>query len=160
MESINKIWIPQLIFSNTLDLSSIKVDLYSSLTIQRQGEPSLLPPADLTENYIFKGSENPLMYNDTYDLSLHCNFLLVNYPFDTQKCTIQVIMTHYKLLGYVFKNILMIIFVNFSEHTFFENWYSQNIHKKNTLKFFVRKSKYNILRKLISVCSELSLGYI
>jgi hypothetical protein len=105
MASINKNWIPQLIFSNTLDLSSIIIDLYSSLTIQRQGEPSLLPPADLTENYIFKGSENPLMYNDTYDLNLHCNFLLVNYPFDTQKCTIKVITTFYEILGCGFTNI-------------------------------------------------------
>ncbi len=55
-----------------------------------KGEPYLPPIDDLAENLYYYGSENPLLYNDSYELIFHCQFELKNYPFDNQQCFILV----------------------------------------------------------------------
>ena len=90
LEEIDQIWIPQLIFTNSLEQTFLFVDGSSSLTIQREGDPYFPPSDDLAENLYYYGSENPLLYNDSYELTFHCQFELENYPFDNQQCSILV----------------------------------------------------------------------
>ena len=47
----------------------------------------------LKENNLFPGSENALLFNDTYELPFHCDFDLSQYPFDSQHCTIVVCLS-------------------------------------------------------------------
>ncbi len=91
LEEISRIWIPQLIFTNSLDQAVMYLDLSSSLTVQREGEFYLPPSNELAENYNYYGTENPLLYNDTYELTFHCHFQLAKYPFDSQHCSVVVI---------------------------------------------------------------------
>jgi len=39
---------------------------------------------------LYHGSENPLIYRNTYEIELHCEFDLYNYPFDSQHWKIEV----------------------------------------------------------------------
>ena len=89
-EEINQIWIPQLVFTNSLEQTVFFIDASSSLTIQREGDPYLPSSDGLAENFYYNGYENPLLYNDTYELTFHCHFELANYPFDFQHCFIMV----------------------------------------------------------------------
>ena len=87
---INKIWIPQLIFTNSLNYETLYIDQKSSLTIRRLADPYLPPFDGIQENYLYTGIDNPLLYNDTYDLTFYCDFDLTKYPFDAQHCFIKV----------------------------------------------------------------------
>ena len=89
---INQIWIPQLIFTNSLNYETLYIDQRSSITILRIADPYQPPLDEIQENYLYTGLDNPLLYNDTYDLTFHCDFDLTKYPFDTQKCFIKVNM--------------------------------------------------------------------
>ena len=98
IELINKLWIPQLIFSNDLMMTNIEKDGIPSLTVRRREQPILTSDNEITENYLFEGATNQLMLNNTYDLELHCDFNLENYPFDLQVCYIQVITSTITIL--------------------------------------------------------------
>jgi hypothetical protein len=64
-EEIDQIWIPKLIFTNSLEQTVFFIDGSSSLTIQREGDPYLPSSDELAENLYYYGSENPLLYNDS-----------------------------------------------------------------------------------------------
>jgi len=70
------IWIPQLLISNSLDL--------------RIRNYTLNPLEETNERRLYKGTENFLVYRNTYEMELHCDFELANYPFDRQYCSIVV----------------------------------------------------------------------
>ncbi len=86
----NVIWIPRLVFSNSLLEIRISNDDFSSLEVLRLGSPHLNSPSELHKNEIFDGAENPLVYTRVYALVLQCNFELKWYPFDYQECFILV----------------------------------------------------------------------
>ena len=85
------IWLPQLTFTNSLNLQFIDIGGINSLTIQQIGEHFHNPIGDIFEERWFYGMENPLIYRNTYEMQLHCTFVLYNYPFDVQRCKIVVI---------------------------------------------------------------------
>ena len=87
---INEIWIPQLIFTNSINFQPLFIDQKSSLTIQRVDDSHLPPQDEIQENYLYTGLGNPILYNDSYDLTFYCDFDLTKYPFDTQHCFIKV----------------------------------------------------------------------
>ncbi len=86
----DQIWIPQLFISNSLDLKFIELDGISSITVQQWGSFEMNSLTETTEKRLFKGAENALIYRNTYEIELHCDFDLYNYPFDKQHCKIQV----------------------------------------------------------------------
>jgi hypothetical protein len=86
------IWIPQLTFTNSLNSDFIENGGISSLTIQQIGDYFLNPVGEIHEERLFHGMENPLIYRKTYEMHLHCNYVLYNYPFDVQWCKIMVII--------------------------------------------------------------------
>ena len=43
-----------------------------------------------TSTYFYKGDENYMVLTTEYNMMLHCNYKLESYPFDTQKCSMEV----------------------------------------------------------------------
>ena len=91
-EERNKIWIPNLIFDNSVKEKLIEIDKFSVLTVLQNGTGLLETNEYLQENVKYKGSENFLIYTRTYLIDLSCEFEQHSYPFDSQTCSIQVII--------------------------------------------------------------------
>ena len=72
--TIEKLWIPELIFDNTNILEMTKVKEDAELTVRMEGQALDSPYDDYYENRIFKGSENTLILSGTYTVTLSCNF--------------------------------------------------------------------------------------
>ena len=89
-EERNEIWIPPLIFNNTDSNQIIANNPFSGMFVHKRGKGKLLDLSEVSEGDTYNGSENPLMYTADYALTHHCIFVLNYYPFDTQKCEIQV----------------------------------------------------------------------
>ena len=68
----------------------ISRDTTAGLFMNRMGNPTLPDSASVYENLYFDGSENILLYRKDLELTLTCNFMLQNYPFDQQTCLIEV----------------------------------------------------------------------
>jgi len=94
---LSNVWLPRLIFLNSMDENSLKFDDLSSVIVQRKGPRTLNSYSELQENEIFDGENNPFVYNRTYDMNLSCIFKLENYPFDFQNCFIEVTFTILKV---------------------------------------------------------------
>jgi hypothetical protein len=91
-EERNKIWIPNLIFDNSVKEKLIEIDKFSVLTVLQNGTGVQITNEYLQDNIQYKGSENFLIYSRTYLLDLGCEFEQHNYPFDSQTCSIKVIV--------------------------------------------------------------------
>ena len=89
-EERERIWIPQLLISNSLDLKFTELGGISSLTVEQLGPYKFNSISEPAERRLYKGSENILIYRNTYEIELHCDFNLYNYPFDHQFCKIVV----------------------------------------------------------------------
>ncbi len=85
-----KIWIPNLIFENSLEDVQILNDPFSSLIVYDTGNFTNHLNNDLQENKQYVGSENGITYSRVYKMRLFCFFEQHNYPFDSQKCLIKV----------------------------------------------------------------------
>jgi hypothetical protein len=85
-----EIWIPNLIFDNSVKEMLVKNDEFSALTILLNGTGLQETNEYLQENIQYKGSENFLRYSRTYMMDLSCEFEEHNYPFDSQTCSIKV----------------------------------------------------------------------
>ena len=86
----DKIWIPNIVFSNSPDKIYTKVDSLSALNVIRRG--NMLRKFNFEQNEFeeFQGNENPIIFENIYFLKLTCKFDLHYYPFDTQTCLITV----------------------------------------------------------------------
>jgi hypothetical protein len=89
------IWIPQLIFRNSLEDINIVNDAFSTLLVDKESSAVLNSKKELQENEVFEGGFNPFVYQRIYDLVFKCEFGLAKYPFDWQLCFIQV--RHFEL---------------------------------------------------------------
>jgi hypothetical protein len=88
----NIIWIPEAVFYNTKQKLETQNDEKSFATIQRKGRLEVSPKSDLKNSYIFKGSENPISITRVYDSEFICLFDMSVFPFDTQKCSVIMVM--------------------------------------------------------------------
>ena len=90
----DQIWLPHLTFSNTKGNSPLSVDESGddSIVVEviRNGSQKLNDPADLYEGYTFHGNENHLRLFALHQIDFQCSFELSQYPFDTQKCSIDI----------------------------------------------------------------------
>ena len=90
---MEQIWIPNLVFSNSVGDLQIKNDEFAYLMVQRTEMAAKVKSiVELHEDEYFLGSGCPLELSRIYDLELHCQFQLINYPFDYQLCLIIVSM--------------------------------------------------------------------
>jgi hypothetical protein len=92
----NQIWLPHLAFSNT--------ELNKRISIDDEGDDSVmvkiikkgLPESNdlnyLNEGNKFNGSENDLQLSVTHQCNFRCKFDLAEFPFDVQKCSIDIQM--------------------------------------------------------------------
>ena len=85
-------WFPELTFSNTVMNEKVLIDGKASLNIIRNGSFTYSGIDDVDEKTIYKGSENPLLYSRSYTKVLSCDFKLALYPFDTQKCKVEMML--------------------------------------------------------------------
>ena len=89
-EEKDKIWIPRLIFDNSVEENLVENDHFSSITIQQNNPGTKIFNEFLQENIEYQGSENYLIYSRTYKMDLVCEFEQHNFPFDTQTCSVKV----------------------------------------------------------------------
>ena len=92
------LWIPQLIFSNSLPEIYIKNDEDSYLMVRQESLSRLNGNNNLQENELFDGTQNPFIFEHFFDLKLRCNFEFSNYPFDEQIC--YILVSHFLLFVY------------------------------------------------------------
>ena len=94
----DKLWLPPLYFSNTKeDLSILNGDTVS-VEVQRQGKPRF-ENWQLNEGTYYLGDENELVLYSKTECTFRCQFELSNFPFDVQKCSIDV-MVPYEIRNY------------------------------------------------------------
>ena len=91
-EERNSIWFPEIIFGNNDNVERIVLDSKALLIVHREGESWLSPYEDNKTAEIFAGSSNPFFYSRTYSTKFECDFQLQSYPFDTQECTMELVV--------------------------------------------------------------------
>ena len=87
-----EIWIPQLVFHNTESKLKSLNDDEAFVTIGRKGRFVRNKKSELQNAYIYKGGDNPLTIARVYDIDFICEFDVRIFPFDTQNCSIKLIM--------------------------------------------------------------------
>ncbi len=85
-------WIPQIIFHNTENKKESVSDDQAFATIKRSGSYILQPPSYLHNAHLYYGNENPITISRVYSEKFLCEFDMRVYPFDTQNCSVQIVM--------------------------------------------------------------------
>ena len=88
--STQAIWLPGLTLSNTIGNLAILDSQTYYVMVSKDADPIYGPRQALHEAMIYSGKENNLVLTDTYDTKLSCAYELKYYPFDTQRCRIDV----------------------------------------------------------------------
>jgi hypothetical protein len=89
---LDEIWLPPLIFSNTKDFILISGKDHVDVKILRQGPAYLNKASELKEEETYRGDENDLSLMAYHQHDFDCTFELSNFPFDLQKCSIDIIV--------------------------------------------------------------------
>ena len=95
-EEREKIWIPNLVFDNSVEDFQISNDAFSALMINQTGNATASLNSQLQEDEKYQGIDNNLIYSRCFKMKLLCNFEQHFYPFDSQTCSIKVIFVIYK----------------------------------------------------------------
>ena len=88
------IWTPTLTFYNTK--SKLKSKLEGSIIKVIPNSNFTFETADMSIDNnvnIFKGSDNKLEISQVYDIQFICQYDMMLYPFDTQECFVDMILT-------------------------------------------------------------------
>ena len=111
-----QIWLPPLYFSNTKEYIRVLNGNYIEVAIITCSQPLVNELSELNEANIFKGEENDLELSSWNELTFKCNFELWRYPFDVQKCSVEVSipseLRNYTLLNpieFIYTGILNLI---------------------------------------------------
>jgi hypothetical protein len=89
-EEREKIWVPNLVFDNSVEDVQISNDPFSSLIVNDTGNSTIIFNGNLQEDKQYDGSDNGIMYSRVYKMKLLCSFEQQKYPFDSQTCFIKV----------------------------------------------------------------------
>ena len=93
-DETDAIWTPQIVFYNTKGKEESVADERTILSVI-PGEDFTFERTDQTtfENiYMFQGSENNLKLSKTHDTKFLCQYDMAWYPFDTQICTMDIVL--------------------------------------------------------------------
>ena len=89
-EHFGSIWIPELIFHNSVDSEFTTADQQSGFGVEKLQKEPMTVDEDLDESAGYSGGQNPLMLSRSYSMAFNCKFQLQWYPFDKQDCEIQL----------------------------------------------------------------------
>ena len=82
---IEKLWTPYVIYKNTENNDATTTqDIFTSVTVTREGNFTRSPPSSIDEVEIFQGDENTLTMNQSYTKEFRCQYKFHFFPFDTQ----------------------------------------------------------------------------
>jgi hypothetical protein len=84
------IWIPNLIFDNSVEDVQISNDPFSSLVVNNSGSSTIILNDNLQEDEQYHGFDNGITYTRVYKMKLLCIFEQHKYPFDSQSCFVKV----------------------------------------------------------------------
>ncbi|XP_071552922.1 uncharacterized protein [Panulirus ornatus] len=90
--SMLELWSPTVGFINTEGHQHTKVDVETSLHLQRLQPPAERDSSAPGEVELFPGGDNPLIISRKYSTTFICDFNLVLYPFDVQHCDMHLRM--------------------------------------------------------------------
>ena len=93
-DETDAIWTPQIVFYNTKGKEESVADERTILSVI-PGEEFKFERTDQTtfENiYMFQGGENNLKLSKTHDTKFLCQYDMAWYPFDTQICTMDIVL--------------------------------------------------------------------
>ena len=99
IDEIKKIWIPNLIFTNTQNNENTRGTEDSEVTVIREGNYTRSDSSMVEEIDIFKGKENKLNFQMTYTKTFRCEYQLQMYPFDIQVCSMDVSVRKFEQLA-------------------------------------------------------------
>jgi len=88
MDTMQKMWTPQLSFPNALQAEGTVIDSGSSMFVIKIGQRA---PDDLSvarEAKVYGGEECPIVMKKEYFIRFTCDFELSMYPFDSNICTL------------------------------------------------------------------------
>ena len=88
----DKIWIPEVAFHNTQSKLKSLNDKEAFITISKNGPFNRNRKSELQNAFTYKGNENPLTILRIYDIDFICEFDIGIVPFDTQNCSIKLVM--------------------------------------------------------------------
>ena len=90
VDEINSLWTPSIVFSNTHNNEVTAGTEDAQLTVAREGNYTKSGTDSVEEEYIFLGNENKITFEMTYSKIFGCEYQLSMYPFDTQRCTMDM----------------------------------------------------------------------
>jgi len=89
-DEVGALWIPYVVFANTENSEAVRGDDESEVTISREGNYKESPVTVKQEINVFDGNQNRIMFQQLYSKTFKCVYQLQLYPFDTQKCTVDM----------------------------------------------------------------------
>ncbi len=88
----DRLWVPVLVILNSIGLGLTQIDETSVMTVMRMGNYTLNSEQDVYEDFLYSGTENPLVLSSFIMSTLHCRFDLTMFPFDMQRCPIGLLV--------------------------------------------------------------------
>ena len=95
------IWIPNIIYKNTKNSENTLAYRHSStITVKREGNFSSRSSLEIGDEIeIFLGQENFIKLYQSDTKTFKCKYNMIMFPFDTQKCTIQMTVAPLDIFG-------------------------------------------------------------
>merc|ERR1719193_1117343 len=92
LQDVQRLWIPFLVFDNTERNEATKGTEDTELTLTREGDYIGSTDDNVEEINIFEGQFNRITFEQVYTKTFKCTYQLQLYPFDTQVCTVNLIV--------------------------------------------------------------------